>query len=1166
MGNKPTLPNCHHKFSETKISVLCAKPRSVHLVPVLNSRDPTSCPMDVNSESVVQHNYKDIQIEIEVRDNLGRKFDNVSSLKLDWNIDPCQLSSCTELTDFQSPVKLVHGVEVPDKFLQILPTRGKSGTLKVHCNIRTYKTHILKKLHITAEWPEFGIENSRGVLETPLIHDSITLYLSSDTEVIPNNITLFNHPNNKGKVTVSQGSGYFELQLTSEDVAKVSFDVSKHELTIQPKNKGRLRVDLVDLCLSSQTPSLFINIVSIHTILVDMPDRVEKGQCIKAIVKLLDEFDELMPLPEEHLLNLRHVLDSDIVHVKMAPRDPLEPWGTGEVHFIVTGLEIGDTKLLFKSGYENRQVESDPLKVQVFAPLKVFPRNMTLIVGSSMQIHLTGGPSIDMSVEFITDKDKIAEVKSGIVTGLAIGHTRISARAVGFNPSMGTMVTYSQDTVDVYVIPLSGIKIHTPLVQAEVGAIIPFWISGSPDSISPMILGSRNPPLKVVWEITGPDAGVASIRNVFHNTGIDFDDSNQISVRVVAVRPGKVQIKANMNVPVSVGIWRNDNVLTSVIDLEVITPLKLIFPALTNNYILIAPDTKINLQTNKQTRSRITYSIQSWESHGSNIPSELTVSKTGVLESKVPGMGLLVITTKEDNGAQQALGVTVECKPVHYIMTDILSPLKLSERSKKLPRGLSLTMALTYHDNLGRKMHASSWAPSIEINRMDLANIALRPDNKTFKVDLLLSGDTMLMVSKSGDGKQLIDYIKLTVSDSRSPVSNHSSFTVGDVICFNTQLTVDNGYWFSSDPSVVDIDAKTGIARMLKETTSSATIMFSLNDITIYKVDVTIQPVKVISLVPFEMLYFTGEMMNVNFILNAEGQNRSSNLVCNKDIVQKMQPRIGPSTDLFSCHLTTDDPKVAGFLEKIYAVPSFNFTSGHYSCSLSSTYPVTNVYAELTITLTIRSGSIVSTINNIKLLPPVQITPKELFMRETGSTFLTITGHDLALNAIDIKASHPKTISVDKYSASLGQIRYRVYVKNYEYANIVVPYIFITFSVTNQHFQIPVHLKDVPEFCYLGTGSPLVALLYYYRYPLMFLATILALILGSVYIHASKVQKKTCSGHPGITCDPNCPAHLDKSNPGLFNKSNIRSNNLESSSIGQSSLHDRSMGNQSPIG
>uniref|UniRef100_A0A6M2DZ91 Putative secreted protein n=1 Tax=Xenopsylla cheopis TaxID=163159 RepID=A0A6M2DZ91_XENCH len=81
----------------------------------------------------------------------------------------------------------------------------------------------------------------------------------------------------------------------------------------------------------------------------------------------------------------------------------------------------------------------------------------------------------------------------------------------------------------------------------------------------------------------------------------------------------------------------------------------------------------------------------------------------------------------------------------------------------------------------------------------------------------------------------------------------------------------------------------------------------------------------------------------------------------------------------------------------------------------------------------------------------------------------------------------------------------------------------------------------------------------------MFLATILALILGSVYFHANKVQKRTCSGHPGVTCDPNCPAHFDKTNPGLFNKSSARCY-PDGSPAGKSPTQEINLGNQSPMG
>lgn len=76
---------------------------------------------------------------------------------------------------------------------------------------------------------------------------------------------------------------------------------------------------------------------------------------------------------------------------------------------------------------------------------------------------------------------------------------------------------FLQDTVDLHVIPIGGIKISAPLMRVQEGATIPLWATGLPEQLSPLILGSLEPPIRFEWFLD--DANVAEIGTIFNPIG-----------------------------------------------------------------------------------------------------------------------------------------------------------------------------------------------------------------------------------------------------------------------------------------------------------------------------------------------------------------------------------------------------------------------------------------------------------------------------------------------------------------------------------------------------------------------------------------------------------------------------------------------------------------------
>lgn len=71
-------------------------------------------------------------------------------------------------------------------------------------------------------------------------------------------------------------------------------------------------------------------------------------------------------------------------------------------------MELGETKIIFAAGRGDKEVTSSPVGVQVFSPLKIYPKNTTLLIGSILQLNHQGGPQPDTNIEYAIESQNIA--------------------------------------------------------------------------------------------------------------------------------------------------------------------------------------------------------------------------------------------------------------------------------------------------------------------------------------------------------------------------------------------------------------------------------------------------------------------------------------------------------------------------------------------------------------------------------------------------------------------------------------------------------------------------------------------------------------------------------------------------------------------------------------
>lgn len=316
--------------------MICGKPRRITLQPELQIADTSNCPMDLSSGNVVVQSTSLIDIGVAVWDDCGNRFLNFSSLNLDWRVSPFEAGIVLSKDGVFPKNITVGSVPIADRSYQSFMPHIDVGPLEINVTVLGYNKVILSKNGIKPEWPEFlGPEDKDTELQP--IKATLALYLVEDTTLSGTSLTLFNHPGNKKIVSVLQGSGFFEIALSADDIVDVTYLDNSKQLEITPLKSGEVVIQLLDLCLMSKPASLRVTVVSVGIIRVEMPDKVEINKCISCNVRLYDDNDNLMDIPELNMVDLRPEFDENIANIQRAQQDAKNPWGVGEVRYVITG-------------------------------------------------------------------------------------------------------------------------------------------------------------------------------------------------------------------------------------------------------------------------------------------------------------------------------------------------------------------------------------------------------------------------------------------------------------------------------------------------------------------------------------------------------------------------------------------------------------------------------------------------------------------------------------------------------------------------------------------------------------------------------------------------------------------------------------------------------------
>ncbi|GAB1602354.1 nuclear pore membrane glycoprotein 210-like isoform X1, partial [Argonauta hians] len=1066
VGNKPTHTNRQPVVVETFVKFVCAEPVSLHLQPQVSTISKRSelppCPVFLDSNQVIPvHCKQNLTLLLTVTDNQGRKFDNFSSLKFDWELSDTSLAS---LSSGEQPINIETDVsagklaKVSAVGYQVVAMYGKPGIVIVTVSCQHYISRYLSHYRIPLHSQLQGI-----------ISQSLELNLVDGPSIKPESLSIFNHPSNKAYMKINKGSGYFHVE--SVPTSFVDVRLINHNNTIQviPRLDGMTKVKVHDLCLDLPSPpSTTVQVSGVGYIHLYIIDKVELGKDITAKVNILDINGKPLLAKFYYLMNVTLATESDILSVQPSPNDKSD---STEAEYLVKGLRIGHTTLTCSAVMESGEtIYSKTKPIEVFPPFRLRPRSLTLIIGAFYQILATGGPRTQGSVEFSMENSARASISNiGLVEALELGSTKLIGQAVGLHPDTNEPVVYSEDTIDVYVLKLSGVKIHSPLTQLKTGTLMPLFAVGITDNVTPFSFGSAIPALSFSWTVS--NSKVAKLQSVYHETGLNLPRESNFATHLVAVSAGIITVQLRVKPTVK---GKNQIVLDKEfrdeLQIEVFDGLALISPSMVDGYILVTANTETQLKTNRDNSVRLLYKTSSRPGEKA---AEVKVRENGILSTgSKTGQVTLMVSAVEDFGINQTMIFNVIVKPVSFLRLSVDTVFKLKGGSlSALPLGATLSLRVSFHDEIGHTFHATNIQTRFTCNRYDLLQVFNGAENNTLVIKTTNVGQTLLKVWNSDDRK-LADYINIPVKQAIVPQTTTMKF--GQIFCFDVPLTSSKGMrgMWASSRRTISIHEDTGVAIATNIGKSHVTFNMSsdLNIVT----EVVVEPIHEIFL-----------ENTTSFISNVGHQNKLYlflvKLANNKGFIGANCPAslvaetLSKATFPFFCHVELTNELQDITAENLFSVhPDFDENSGNFVCKLtvesknlglSLTTLISNVIVHATIPSEENQGTVSAISVPLPFYPSFHIHSLEIYLSNANpQSTLRLSTIPSLFEHILVTASDPSFLEVlppqpdTSTSAIVYLVRLRETSTVWERLRTDL-YVDFSSPLTGQHVHIPVYIR-----------------------------------------------------------------------------------------------------------
>ncbi|XP_044207721.1 nuclear pore membrane glycoprotein 210 [Thunnus albacares] len=1058
VGNKASVTNPYPAVEPAVVKFVCAPPSRLTLVPVYTSPQlDLTCPLlQQNKQVVPVSNYRNPILDLAAFDQQGRKFDNFSSLSISWE------STKSSLASIESTVPM-----------ELLLLEDGNKQMKLHGRQKVLVHHQtgIAAIKVIARGYQFSHLEAAKV---PSPYDTLTpasatleLLLVEDVKVSPDTVTIYNHPDVRANLALREGSGHFYVNTSVKGIADVVFQEAQGTAQVTPVHPGVVNVMVHDLCLAFPAPAkATVHVSDILEVYVRVVDKVEIGKSVKAYVRVLDDNKKPFPASYFRFMNLKLNAASAIVSLKFV----LESTEEDTAVFVVKGASIGQTTLsavvMDKNG---RKIASAPQQIEVFPPFKLIPRKMTLLIGAMMQITSEGGPQPQSNILFSISNEKIAFVNGmGHVRGVTIGNVTVTGLVQAVDAETGKLVVVSQDQVEVEVVRLTGIRIRAPITRIKTGAQMPVYVMGLTISQTPFSFGNAVPGLTFHWSTTKRD--ILDVQSRHSEANVELQSEHNFGMRVTGRTRGRTGLKVVLRVsdPMAGQLVDNLKELSDEIQIQVYDKLHMLNPEVEAGEILMAPNSALKLQTNRDGVGALSYRML-------DVPDQVVIAQVddkGLISSgSLTGISSLLITSQETFGVNQTLILAVKVVPMSYVRFSTSPVLYTHTREslKAFPLGLVLTFTVHFHASTGEALHTSNSQLTFSTNRDDLVQVGIGPSNNTLTVRTVNVGLTLLAVSDN-ENTGVADYVPIPVEHAIHPPETHR-LVVGDVICFTAQLTSPDavqGTWSSSANNVLQIDPKSGAA--VARDSGTATVYYEIpGTLKTYR-EVVVEAATRTAAMAQATPIRNGKETKVHLTTREAG----TNLIGTCSPVQtEAISQLKPETSV-SCHLSFTSEAVDFPAHDVFKThTSFDANIGLYTCSMTLqpmtdqqsrvlSISMTNLLVKAGLEGTVFSGEQVST--TLPIEPGLYADQTELLLSNLHpSAELTVFGPSAALSDMKVVSTSP-IIAIQEKEASHGFPSFSKYIINaVDLQAAASASISISSASSGQSLAIPVSLIHVAD-------------------------------------------------------------------------------------------------------
>ncbi|KAI5164766.1 hypothetical protein MUG91_G45n184 [Manis pentadactyla] len=740
IGNHPGVLNPSPAVEIVQVHFICAHPASLSVTPVYKVPSGAQpCPLTQHNKQLIPvSSLRDTVLELAVFDQHRRKFDNFSSLILEWK------SSNETLAHFEDY-----------KSVEMVAKDDGSGQTRLHGH-QILKVHQLKgTVLIGVNFVDYSEKRSPKKLSDLPRSARVELLLADDVTVLPKNATIYNHPDVKEIFSLVEGSGYFLVNSSEQDIVTITYMEAESSVQLVPVQPGFLTLEVYDLCLAFLGPAMaHLRVSDILELELDLIDKVEIGKTVLVTVRVLDSSKR--PFRNKYFRNMDLKLQVASAIVTLTLMEEQDEYSE---NYILQAATVGQTTLVaIARDKVGRKVTSAPQQIEVFPPFRLIPKKMTLIPTNMMQVMSEGGPQPQSIIQFSISNQTVAAVnRRGQVTGKVVGTAVVHGTIQTVNEDTGKIIVFSQDEVQIEVVQLRAVRILVATTRLITGTEMPVYVMGVTSTQTPFSFSSANPGLTFHWSMSKRDV-------------LDLVPRHS----------------------------------------EVFEKLQLFYQECQPEQILMPMNSQLKLHTNREGAAFVSSRVLKCFPNSSVIEED----GEGLLEAgSVAGTAVLEVTSIEPFGVNQTTITAVQVAPVTYLRMSSQPRLYTAPGGalSAFPLGMSLTLVVQFYNNIGEKFHTHNTQLYLALNRDDLLLIGPGTRNYTYMAQAVNRGVTIVgLWDQRHPG--MADYIPVAVEHAIEPDTKLTF--VGDVICFSTHLLNQNGEpgtWMISAANILQIDIVTGV-------------------------------------------------------------------------------------------------------------------------------------------------------------------------------------------------------------------------------------------------------------------------------------------------------------------------------------------------------------------